>query len=71
MPNTTTIYNTDIPGNQNLVWLLIPSEGKIPAVKTKMLSQTSDGVKLEVTVKGKTWKITIPFDDSTKVRIAK
>ena len=71
MPNTTTIYNTDIPGNQNLVWLLLPSKGKTPAVKTKMISQTDDEVKLEVTLKGKTWKITIPLDDSTKVRIKK
>ena len=71
MPNTTTIYNADIQGDQNFVWLLLPSEGKTPAVKTSIISQTSDEVKLEVAFKGKILKITIPFDNSANVRLEK
>jgi len=64
MPNTTTIYNTDITGDQTFVWLLLPSEGKTPAVKSRIISETSEEVKVEVSTKGKTWNLTIPYSDS-------
>lgn len=63
MPNTTTNYDTDIAGDQTFVWLLLPSEGKTPAVKSRIISENGDGVKVEVGVGGKVWRVVVPFGD--------
>jgi len=64
MPNTTTIYNSDITGDQTFVWLLLPSEEKTPAVRSRIISENGDGVKVEVVVGGKVWKVVVPFGDA-------
>ena len=61
MPNTTTIYNTDIVADQTFVWLLLPSKGRTPAVKSRIISETNEEVKMEVVVGGKVWKMVVPF----------
>ncbi|TDE11251.1 alginate lyase family protein [Dyadobacter psychrotolerans] len=71
MPNTTAIYNTDIAGDKTFVWLLLPSEGKTPYVKTRVISETSDEVKVEIVTRGKTWKMTIPFNASARAELEK
>jgi hypothetical protein len=63
MPNTTAIYDTEIAGDQTFVWLLLPSEGKTPAVKSRIISENSDGVKVEIGVGGKVWRVVVPFGD--------
>jgi hypothetical protein len=64
MPNTAAIYNSDIATDQTFVWLLLPSEGKSPAVKARIISETSEEVKVEVAVGGKVWRVLVPFGDS-------
>ncbi len=69
-PNTATIYSADITGDQTFVWLLFPSEGKVPSVQTKLLAKNEEGVQVEVTAKGKTWKLVVPIEDSEKVALS-
>jgi hypothetical protein len=64
MPNITTNYAIDIKESQTFVWLLLPSEGKTPPVKARILSESENDVKVEVVLKGKTWEMLIPFNDS-------
>ena len=71
MPNTTAIYNTDIAGDQTFVWLLLPSEGKTPAVTTRIISETSEEVRVEIATRSKTWKMVIPFSDGAGVGLLK
>ncbi len=70
-PNTATIYSTDITGDQTFVWLLLPSAGKAPSVKAKVLSETEEEVKVEVTFAGKTRQMVIPYSDSKAARLEK
>ena len=63
IPNTKSIYNADIASDQTFVWLLLPSEGKTPAVKSRIISESSEDVKVEVAVGGKVWKMVVPFGD--------
>jgi hypothetical protein len=70
MPNTTTFYSSDITGDQTFVWLLLPSEGKTPSVKTKIVSESEEEIKVEITTKSKTWNMTIPFYDSARAGVA-
>jgi hypothetical protein len=71
MPNSTAVYDADIAGDQTFVWLLLPSEGKTPVVKAKIISETAEEVKVEIAVKGKRWKMTIPFKDSANAGLIK
>jgi hypothetical protein len=70
-PNTATIYTADIPRNQTFVWLLYPSEGKTPPVKARLISKNEEEVQVEVTAKGRTWKMVVPFGDNDRVRLEK
>ena len=71
MPNTTTLYSTDITHDQTFVWLLLPSEGKTPPVKARLLTENEEEVQVEVTANGKTWKMAIPYHDSGRVKVGK
>lgn len=71
MPNTSTIYSTDITKDQTFVWLLVPSEGKTPSIKARMISENEDGVQLEVTSEGRTWMLKVPYGDSGKVEVGR
>ncbi len=63
-PNTTTIYTVPDSGNQTLVWLLMPSEGQSSPVKARLLAENAEEVRVEVSAKGKTWKLTVPYENS-------
>ncbi|GHB83063.1 alginate lyase family protein [Persicitalea jodogahamensis] len=67
--NTATIYSADITGDQTFVWLLFPSEGKVPTMKTKLLAENDEEVQVEITAKGKTWKLMVPYENSEKVAL--
>jgi hypothetical protein len=64
MPNTTANYAAEITASQTFVWLLLPSEGKTPPVKARIISESENDVKVEVSLKGKTWEMLIPYSDS-------
>ncbi len=64
MPNTATSYRSEIKGAQTYVWLLLPSAGKTPSVKAAIIAETETSVEVQVTLKGKTWQLTIPYYNS-------
>lgn len=68
-PNTATIYSANISRDQTFVWLLFPSEGKTPPVKARIVAETEEEVRVEVTANGKTWKMVVPYEDSRKVAL--
>ena len=70
-PNTATIYHADIARDQTFVWLLLPSEGKTPAVKARLIAETEEEVQVEIAVKGKTWNMVIPYSISKKAALEK
>ena len=69
MPNTATIYSANITRDQTFVWLLMPSEGATPAVQAKVLSENEREVQVEVTAKGKTRKLVVPYGESGGVAV--
>ncbi|WP_247232051.1 alginate lyase family protein [Telluribacter sp. SYSU D00476] len=71
MPNTATIYRASIPRDQTIVWLLMPSEGVTPTVQAKVLSENEREVQVEVTTKGKTRKLVVPYAESGGVSVGK
>lgn len=70
-PNVTTKFSTTIQENSTFVWLLMPSEKGSPSVKAKVLSQTDNEIKVEVKLKGKTWQLNIPYNDSKGAELKK
>ncbi len=68
-PNTTAIYSADVKVDQTFVWLLFPSEGKVPSVKAKVLAENEEEVQVEVVSEGSTWTMRVPYGDSGKVMI--
>ena len=68
-PNIATFYATKIKKNSSLVWLLLPSEMKTPATKARILSESDDGVEVEVKIKGSNWRMFIPYADSNKAQL--
>ncbi|GAB3171809.1 alginate lyase family protein [Telluribacter humicola] len=70
-PNTTAIYSTNITQDQTFVWLLFPSEGQMPLVKARLLAENEEGVEVEVSTNGKTWKMMVPYRDSRGVVVRK
>ena len=66
-PNTVSIYSTNIKTGKTFVWLLFPSERETPDIRTRILSQDADVVKVEVKLANKgIWVVTIPFSDRSK-----
>ena len=64
-PNTASIYTSQINANSTFVWVLYPSKGAAPAIKTEILSQDAISIKVRVTEPSKKhWDITIPFTES-------
>jgi hypothetical protein len=63
-PNTASIYSTAINRTATLVWLLLPSEMKMPSMEAKILSDNE-----EVKSKEKVWQLNIPFMNSKEARL--
>lgn len=69
-PNPTTIYSRELKTNDSFVWILWPSEGKAPEIKTEIMAKTADSVKIRVTEAGKgSWVILVPFLNSKAVKV--
>ncbi len=68
-PNTATIYHADIVNDQTFVWLLLPTEGKTPPVKAKIIAENEGEVQVEVNASGKTWQLVVPYGDGRKAAL--
>ncbi|SOE20783.1 Heparinase II/III-like protein [Spirosomataceae bacterium TFI 002] len=70
-PNITSQYATKINGDKNFVWLIFPSQDRKENVRAELLSSTNNEVKLKVISDSETWFLTIPFENSEKVKVKK
>ncbi|MDF9797122.1 hypothetical protein OKW21_002385 [Catalinimonas alkaloidigena] len=70
-PNTTSIYSTNINESSTMAWLLLPSAGEVPNVKTKIISEGENEVILEVSLEGKKWQLTVPYLNSEEANLLK
>jgi len=71
-PNTTSIYSSHLKSDDTFVWILWPSEGKTPEIKTEILAKDAQSVKLRVNQVGAGfWEIVLPFNNSQLVEILK
>lgn len=64
VPNTASIYTTRGQDGDVFVWLLVPSEKEIPKIKAKIISQTANGLKVQVKSRAGKWDLFVPFRDS-------
>jgi len=69
-PNITSSYTTDIGSDTTFVWLLMPSEKATPKIKAKIKSENEQEISVSVTSKDKKWLLTIPFNNSSKAKLA-
>lgn len=69
MPNSASIYSTGIQGNTTMVWLLLPSEKKMPKLTPEVISEDGSGVSIRVKSKKKSWEMNIPFENSREARL--
>jgi hypothetical protein len=70
-PNTTSFYRTEINGNTTFVWLLLPSEKKMPKFEAGIISEDDEGVKVAVKSKKQSWQLTLPHSDSKKANLTR
>jgi hypothetical protein len=68
--NPTTIYSRQLKSDETFVWVLWPSDGKIPEIQTEIMSSDEQSVSIQVTEPGKgTWDIQVPFQNSKAVKV--
>jgi hypothetical protein len=70
-PNITSFYSTNINENSIIVWLLLPSEKKMPKIEAEIISENDNGVKIEVKSKKNVWQLNIPFTNSKDANLVK
>ncbi len=70
-PNITSFYSTNINENSTIVWLLLPSEKKMPKIGTEIISENYNGVKIEVKSKKNVWQLNIPYTNSKDANLVK
>jgi hypothetical protein len=64
-PGVTAVYSAEISGNKTFVWLLVPSEKKIPVIRAEIVSQNDMEINLRISGPGKSVRsIAIPYSDS-------
>lgn len=68
-PNTTAVYQTSAQDGDAFVWLLLPAESNLPKVKAKVLSQSAEGVRIQVKSGGQKWELFAPFANSSAVSL--
>lgn len=69
-PNPTSIFSRQLKSDDTFIWILWPSEGKIPEIQTRILSKDTNSVKVRITETGKgSWDIKLPFLNSRSVEV--
>ncbi|MEZ4989279.1 MAG: alginate lyase family protein [Saprospiraceae bacterium] len=69
VPNPTAVYKGDIPGDAYLVWVLYPSKGTLPKLKTKIIHQDGEGVKVRIRSPEGKWEVRIPRANSEEALV--
>ncbi|MEO0332018.1 MAG: heparinase II/III family protein, partial [Bacteroidota bacterium] len=64
-PNLTTSYRSKIEEDITLVWLILPSANEVIVPRTTILQETEQFVSLEIESDQNTWKLTVPYSDSS------
>ncbi len=60
-----SIYSAGIKSSTSFVWVLYPSEGKLPPVRTQILSEENDRITVRVQdEKSNQWDVTVPISSS-------
>lgn len=70
-PNVASLYSAYIDDNATFIWLLMPSEKKMPVTSARILTEDQTKVIVEVTSGKKTWQVDIPFSDSKEAQLKK
>jgi hypothetical protein len=70
-PNITSFYSTNINESSTIVWLLLPSEKKMPKIGAEIISENDNGVKIEVRSKKNVWQLSIPYTNSKDANLVK
>jgi Heparinase II/III-like protein. len=69
-PNTTTIYSSQLKSDDTFVWILWPSESKLPAVTAKVISKDDHSATIRIAeAESGTWEIVIPFLNCKQIQI--
>jgi hypothetical protein len=68
-PNIASLNSTDISGNTTIVWLLLPSEKRMPKIAAEIMSENENEVKIEITSKKQNWQLNIPYTDSKDAKL--
>ncbi len=50
VPSPTVVYTKTIENSTTFAWILLPSKGKIPPVKTEIIEQNEQGIQVRVIV---------------------
>lgn len=62
-PNPTTIFSTQIVGDDTFVWVLYPSDKEEKLVRAEIVSKTSKEIKVKITSEKKDeWVIDVPIE---------
>jgi hypothetical protein len=62
-PNPTTIFSTQIEGDDTFVWVLYPSDKEEKLVRAEIVSETSKEIKVKITSEKKDeWVIDVPIE---------
>lgn len=70
-PNVTSFYSTDIKSTSTFVWVLMPSENRMPKTRARIMAENENQVNVEVKSGKKTWQLNIPFHDSKGAKLVK
>ena len=70
-PNIVSFYSTNINESSTIVWLLLPSEKKMPKLAAEIISENDSGVNIEVKSKKKVWQLNIPYTNSKDANLVK
>ena len=69
-PNTASIYSAQLNSDNTFVWILWPFEAGNPVIKSEILSQDENSVKVRISDSAKRyWDIQIPFVNCADARM--
>ena len=69
--NVASFYTAEINGTEIIVWLLLPSEEKIPKVRAEIMKETDEAVQVSVSYQDHEWLLNVPFMNSEATSLTK
>jgi len=70
-PNIASYHRTNINESATIVWLLMPSEGRMPETGAEIISEKNNEILLIVKSEKNKWQLTIPFTNSNNAKLIK